>query len=379
MKIKRFDKPEGIGLKEVPGFNGIWINQEGVVYDEHLRRCPKICYPNLNYADRFYPTVTIWNENKKIRKNARVHRLMALAWVKNPNPKKYDMVNHIDSDKFNFVPGNLEWTDASGNMRHAMEARRKLCFLGKAKNLETGKIYTFIRLEALSAQTGLSPNGISASLQLAHFGIYKDIWEIKLPNEKGKRQYFTAKEPLNRHVIFNDKEKIVEKNLINILKPLGIPTYHKDNYVKVAELVKEKGYTYYNTVRKLPPVIVKNLETDEEKLYSSTTAVAKDLKIDNDAVKAMVKSKGERAYIKYIARFQTREPWPCRQDIKDKHKKVISIQDDGKVLEFKNLTAASSHYGISVNTVTYFLKKKMGSSRSPKAKASFYYEGNVPK
>lgn len=48
-----------------------------------------------------------------------VHRLVAKAFLKNPN--KYVQVNHIDGNKQNNNVSNLEWTSRSGNMKHAYE------------------------------------------------------------------------------------------------------------------------------------------------------------------------------------------------------------------------------------------------------------------
>ena len=48
-----------------------------------------------------------------------IHRLVAEAFVPNPNPEKFTEVNHLDTDKQNNSASNLEWTDHSGNMKHA--------------------------------------------------------------------------------------------------------------------------------------------------------------------------------------------------------------------------------------------------------------------
>lgn len=47
------------------------------------------------------------------------HRLVAQYFVENPNPKKYDIVNHKDLNKLNNTKENLEWTDIQGNTQHA--------------------------------------------------------------------------------------------------------------------------------------------------------------------------------------------------------------------------------------------------------------------
>lgn len=65
-----------------------------------------------------YLVVTL--SHKGVQKDMRVHRLVALGFVKNPNKKKFTIVNHLDGNKQNPYYKNLEWTDYSGNVRHAI-------------------------------------------------------------------------------------------------------------------------------------------------------------------------------------------------------------------------------------------------------------------
>ena len=52
---------------------------------------------------------------------ASMHRLVAQAFVYNPDPEKYTEVNHIDGNKLNNTEENLEWTDRSGNIQHGIK------------------------------------------------------------------------------------------------------------------------------------------------------------------------------------------------------------------------------------------------------------------
>lgn len=61
-----------------------------------------------------YAHITRSENNKKYR--YRVHTIIANVFVPNPNGFKY--VNHIDSNKLNNNPENLEWCTNSQNVYH---------------------------------------------------------------------------------------------------------------------------------------------------------------------------------------------------------------------------------------------------------------------
>jgi hypothetical protein len=84
-----------------------------------LQRCDgKILRPRINKVG--YPQVNLFREGRC--KTINVHRLVALAFV--PNPNRFPVVNHIDGVKANPVAVNLEWTTDRLNKQHAIDIGR---------------------------------------------------------------------------------------------------------------------------------------------------------------------------------------------------------------------------------------------------------------
>lgn len=89
-----------------------------------------------------YQIVSLY-KNKK-RKMKYVHRLVAEAFISNPN--NLPMINHKDEDKINNIVNNLEWCTAAYNMeynnlrnRNAVKQRKPVI----GKHLETGEIIRY--------------------------------------------------------------------------------------------------------------------------------------------------------------------------------------------------------------------------------------------
>lgn len=70
----------------------------------------------------------------KVYKNAMIHRLVAEAFIPNPEQKK--TVNHIDGNKCNNEVSNLEWATYSENLKHAYKSGLNYWCEGKGKPLK---------------------------------------------------------------------------------------------------------------------------------------------------------------------------------------------------------------------------------------------------
>lgn len=77
------------------------------------RKKPKLMsvyHDNKNSNGYMRVSVRTQNSDEKI------HRLLALHYIDNPNPEEYNMIDHIDGDKTNNSLENLRWCNASINL-----------------------------------------------------------------------------------------------------------------------------------------------------------------------------------------------------------------------------------------------------------------------
>ena len=82
----------------------------------------RILKPSANSAGYLQVTLSYAGKNH----SERVHRLVAIAFVENPNG--LPQVNHIDGNKLNNCAENLEWVTNAENTKHA--SRLGLCVKG---------------------------------------------------------------------------------------------------------------------------------------------------------------------------------------------------------------------------------------------------------
>lgn len=102
--------------KDIKGYPGYQISNLGRVWNGNTQRILK-----PSKMPKGYYQINMVAINGK-RKKELVHRLVALAFI--PNPDGLPEVDHKDRDRGNNKAENLQWTTRSGNCRNSSQNRR---------------------------------------------------------------------------------------------------------------------------------------------------------------------------------------------------------------------------------------------------------------
>ena len=111
-----------IDFEDVPK-GRFYVTPDAQIWDDKRQRFLRQTRAPLANGKPGYVSVGFWLPSGKIKRKY-VHRLVAHAYV--PNLRQAPEVNHIDGDKTNNLPSNLEWVTKSENHKHAYSRGLKL-------------------------------------------------------------------------------------------------------------------------------------------------------------------------------------------------------------------------------------------------------------
>lgn len=130
-----------------------------------LRRRPKELTLTKQPKGYLYAMVQLSNGKKK---NCRVHRLVAKAFI--PNPDNLPEINHKDGNKLNNNVSNLEWSTRSHNVKHSFDTGLKKPPRHRLTDEEKRHLSELRKGTKMSKEARMK---ISASLKARHRGLQK--------------------------------------------------------------------------------------------------------------------------------------------------------------------------------------------------------------
>lgn len=126
-------------MTSIDGFSNYLIYENGDVYSKY---CKRILFPIVTPFG--YHKIKL-NNDCGLRKTMFIHRLVALAYIPNPDNKKE--VDHIDQDKTNNQKDNLRWATRSENMLNIKQARCDNIFNEKCISIKHDRKYTYYHFQ----------------------------------------------------------------------------------------------------------------------------------------------------------------------------------------------------------------------------------------
>lgn len=135
-------------MRDIPGYEGKYaVTEDGSVwsYPNLARKTGAFLKLNISTTGYYYVSLSI----KSMIKKFKVHRLVALTYI--PNPDNKITVNHKDGNKLNNCINNLEWATQAENNQHARNTKLNIGYIyrgGRDKKIlciETNTVYKSIK------------------------------------------------------------------------------------------------------------------------------------------------------------------------------------------------------------------------------------------
>lgn len=187
----------------------------------------------LKQGNRVGYKLVALSKNKQ-RKTYSVHRLVAMAFIYNPDMNKYNEVNHKDEDKTNNCVWNLEWCDRKYNMDYGTFRERTIKYLINHNNEISKTVYQYDLYGNLvkeypstmevQRQSNYSQGTVSSCCRGERNSAYGYIWSYKeLTKEEIKKIVCKAK--IGRTILqFDLNDNFIKEytGINEIKKELGI-------------------------------------------------------------------------------------------------------------------------------------------------------------
>ena len=116
--------------RDIPGYEGLYqVSNLGNVKSLNWKSTGREKNLYLKPHNKGYYQVELAKNGRK--KTFVVHRLVALAFIENPNG--FSCINHKDEDKHNNCVENLEWCTASYNVKYSLARKQRTTHVSRRK------------------------------------------------------------------------------------------------------------------------------------------------------------------------------------------------------------------------------------------------------
>lgn len=373
-KVPYFSKPIYFkdGFRHIPTNPRHAIDKNGRVLDTRTNGVVFRTYDD----NSGYPTKYIRTPDKNMNRHQRIHRLLALAWLKNEDFVVRPIINHKDGDPSNYDLSNIEWCSPQENAQHALITGLNSTCLGvKTRDAYTGEVKVYNSFADLSRNTGLSPGLSTNALKGKMPGfLWKKRFEIKRADDSSPWFYENTEPRKDRPtkaiytITVRDlktDQKTTYHNLDDFVAEFSLDRYKACSVNKAIVEFEEKYGDVYGVEAERNalegPYLLQNLTTGK-KVIAPSLVVASDVTGVGRSLLQYDLSRGNKCIYpdEWIVK-EGIEPFVGIDEYavkKTRGKKVVSLDEGtGREVTHSSVKAASRYTGLNERTIANNLGK----------------------
>lgn len=284
-----------------------------------------------------YLSIYILNDNLK-KRYIGIHQLICLSFNGEPSKDEKYEVNHIDGDKLNNIPSNLEWMTRGQNLVHAYKlGLRKDATPVIVKDTVTGKIEKYYSMIEFGRRFSIPETKLATFFTKYHSKLYMDRYEIKKDYSNRKVTNYEWVKDIKAYDYFK-KELIVTTDSAMMESITGVNRatinsalrrkynglingfifkycFDDEKFPEFTDEVISNSKTIYNSKNERKEreneIIVKDYLNNSIKEYNSTIAASMDTGISSGTIKYLIRKSEPILFRGKVFKYKSNDKiWP---------------------------------------------------------------------
>lgn len=357
----------GEGFRLIPGFVRYGVTKDGRIYDLYRNKEVKTISPTKKKGIGSYTYAEIYDPSKSKSRSIVVHRLVALAWVQNPDRDINIFVNHKDGDKWNPHADNLEWVTPKENCVHAFQTNlRDDNVPCKIRNAQTGDITEFVSLSQCCSFIGISQTSVRKNFKHVRKNkLLGGKYELRVDGDDRPWVHESGIKKSGRYIVhissldgvreeFNDTRDIIKRYKLWNMGGTGIKNI-------LERLARDYPYLTVEVIDQYDtrPIQAIDVSSREVKETKTIIEMSKITGLDHRVILRFLKKKQMTTIEGYAYRYKTEESWPDTIEQTTSHATCIvaTHSKSGDSIELKSLREAANRFNVDRSLIKVRLQK----------------------